>query len=181
MDLNISAFCPPSLELIEPSTLGYAITSTKFIQMISAKIKTPEIDLLSVDIDGNDYHIINAISCVKPRVIVTEYNARFNPPIAYCMEYDPTHSWQKDDSFGASLSFFEVKLAEKGYCLVGCNLSGVNAFFVREDLVGDLFLKPFTAENHYEPARYYLSGYFAGHPASYRTLAHSLKSLAHQQ
>ena len=48
--------------------------------------------------------------------------------------------------------------AEKGYRLVGCSLAGVNAFFVREDLVADKFCAPFTAENHYEPPRYDLAG-----------------------
>ncbi|AOY80327.2 hypothetical protein BJP36_10765 [Moorena producens JHB] len=107
-------------------------------------------------------------------MIVVEYNAKFTPPILYCMDYDATHRWEKDDCFGASLKFFEVNLDKKWYYLVGCNLSGVNAFFVRKDLVSDQFLAPFTAENYYEPARYYLWGYFAGHPASYQTLAKSL-------
>lgn len=150
------------------------ITKDNIDQLISSKIKHCEIDLLSVDIDGNDYHITEAISCIVPRVIVIEYNAKFTPPTLFCMDYDETHIWEKDDCFGASLKFLEINLARKGYCLVGCNLAGVNAFFVREDLVCNKFLTPFTAENHYEPARYYLSGYFAGHPATYKTLAKSL-------
>lgn len=150
------------------------ITRENINDLISANINVDSIDLLSIDIDGNDYHILEAITCIEPRVIVVEYNAKFIPPIQYCMDYNATHQWQKDDCHGASLKFFEVNLAKKGYCLVGCNISGVNAFFVRADLVADKFLAPFTAEKHYEPARYYLSGYFAGHPASYQTLAQSL-------
>ncbi len=150
------------------------ITKDNINQLISSQIKSNEIDLLSVDIDGNDYHVLNAITCVKPRVIVIEYNGKFRPPIMYCMDYNETHTWEKDDCFGVSLKFLEVNLEKKGYYLVGCNLSGVNAFFVRKDLVSDRFLAPFTAENHYEPPRYYFSGYFAGHPATYKTLAKSL-------
>ena len=45
----------------------------------------------------------------------------------------------------------------KGYALVGCNFLGGNAFFVREDLVGDHFLRPFTAENHYESPKDFLT------------------------
>lgn len=130
------------------------ITTDNINALISNHINAPEIDLLSVDIDGNDYHILNAITCVSPRVIVVEYNAKFTPPILYCMTYNATHSWEKDDCFGVSLKFLEVHLGQKGYTLVGCNLSGANAFFVRNDLVGDRFLAPFTAEHHYEPARY---------------------------
>ncbi|NEQ95855.1 MAG: hypothetical protein F6K30_03835 [Cyanothece sp. SIO2G6] len=150
------------------------ITAENINQLISDAIQSEEIDLLSVDIDGNDYHVLNAITCTSPRVLVVEYNAKFTPPILYCMDYQPMHQWEKDDCFGVSLKFLEVHLAEKGYCLVGCNLSGANAFFVRQDLVGDRFAAPFTAEHHYEPPRYYLSGYFAGHIPSYKTLARSL-------
>ena len=58
--------------------------------------------------------------------------------------------------FGASLKAFEKLAQEIGYRLVGCDLTGSDAFFVREDLVGKKFCEPFTAENHYEPMRYYL-------------------------
>lgn len=156
------------------------ITRDNINDLISANIKSKEIDLLSIDIDGNDYHILNAISCIEPRVIVIEYNAKFTPPVLYCMDYDEKHTWEKDDCFGVSLKFLEVNLEKKGYYLVGCNISGVNAFFVRKDLVSDHFLEPFTAENHYEPPRYYLSGYFAGHVSSYKTLAKSLTMRCHQ-
>jgi hypothetical protein len=44
----------------------------------------------------------------------------------------------------------------KGYELVGCNLSGVNAFFVSNDKVAGRFAEPFSAESHYHPPRYYL-------------------------
>jgi hypothetical protein len=50
-----------------------------------------------------------------------------------------------------------------GYALVGCELCGTNAFFVRTDLVGEHFCAPFTAENHYEPPRYWLARR-DGHP-----------------
>ncbi len=150
------------------------ITKDNINDLIYAQIKDKEIDLLSVDIDGNDYHVLNAITCIRPRVIAIEYNAKFRPPILYCMDYDESYTWEKDDCGGASLKFLEVNLDKKGYCLVGCNISGVNAFFVRKELVDDKFLAPFTAENHYEPPRYYFSGYFAGHRSAYKTLAKSL-------
>lgn len=169
-------------EIIEKGQLSVIqsfITKDNINELISAKIGTDEIDLLSVDIDGNDYHIFDAITCIRPRVVVIEYNAKFTPPILYCMEYDQTHTWEKDDCQGASLKFLEINLDRKGYCLVGCNVSGVNAFFVRKELTSDKFSEPFTAEHHYEPPRYYLSGYFSGHPASYRTLPKALKIVDH--
>jgi hypothetical protein len=128
-----------------------------------------EVDLLSVDIDGNDYYILKAIRSIAPRVIVVEYNAKFPPDVAWVMEYDETHRWDESDYFGSSLKALETLLAERGYSLVGCNLLGCNAFFVRSDLVSDPpFCSPFTAENHYEPLRYFLLPAFdSGFPAGF--------------
>jgi hypothetical protein len=120
-----------------------------------------EIDLLCIDIDGNDYHIWNAIESVSPRVVVIEYNAKFHPPVNWTITYNPAHEWRGTDYFGASLKALEILGLKKGYRLVGCNLAGVNAFFVREDLVGDRFAAPFTAENHYHPPRYYLLPFYS--------------------
>ena len=88
-----------------------------------------EIDLLSIDIDGNDYHIFNAISVIKPRVVVIEINAKFPPPTKYIMPYNPTHIWDGSDMHGVSLESLAKLALAKGYNLVGTDLKGVNAFF----------------------------------------------------
>ena len=153
------------------------VTPGNVDDLLAEHLREEEIDLLSVDIDGNDYHVLAAIHCVRPRVIVVEYNAKFPPPVMYCMAYDESHRWDGSDHFGASLKWLEVKLGERGYRLVGCNLTGSNAFFVRADLAGERFLAPYTADKHYQPARYELSASFgglAGHPPSYRTLVDRL-------
>jgi len=116
-----------------------------------------EFDLLSIDIDGNDYWVWKAISDFKPRVVVIEYNAVFYPDQKWVMQYNPGHRWPRTRYFGASLKSLELLGQEKGYHLVGCDLCGANAFFVREDLCQGKFHEPFTAENHYEPSRYYLA------------------------
>jgi hypothetical protein len=146
------------------------ITRDNIDGLIASAIRTGEIDLLSIDLDGNDYHVFRAIRCVRPRVLVIEYNARFPPSVDFCMPYDDNHVWDRTDRFGASLTFLETGLAESGYRLVGCNLTGANAFFVREDLVANRFHEPLTAEHHYEPARYDLAGRQAGHSPSYETV-----------
>ncbi len=138
------------------------ITKDNINELISSKIKENEIDLLSVDIDGNDVHIFNEISVINPRVVVIEYNARFFPPIMFTVDYNSTHVWQGDDYMGASLKYLEVAFEKKGYKLVGCDIAGVNAFFVRDDLAGDKFLSPYTAEEHYEPVRQYLLSAYPG-------------------
>jgi hypothetical protein len=147
------------------------ITRDNIDELIRANVDQEEIDLLSVDIDGNDAHVMRAITCIRPRVVIMEYNSKFVPPMMYCMKYNESHYWEGGDCFGASLKYLEKLQAERGYSLVGCNLSGANAFFVRNDLVADKFLAPFTAEHHYEPGRYYIAQLATGHPTSYKTLA----------
>lgn len=151
------------------------ITKRNINDLICHNINHKEIDLLSIDIDGNDYHVFDEITCVNPRVVVIEYNAKFTPPTIFCIEYDESHVFKSDDYFGASLKFLELRFQSKGYCLVGCNLLGSNAFFVRNDLLENKFLEPFTAENHYEPARQYLGGFASGKRPSYKTLERSIK------
>ncbi|MCB0323721.1 MAG: hypothetical protein KDD69_09120 [Bdellovibrionales bacterium] len=99
-----------------------------------------EIDLLSIDVDGIDFWLWKALECVTPAVVVVEYQDILGPDRSWVMPYIPTFDWQSEhgteneDFYGASLAAF-VKLGrQKGYRLVGCNMYGFNAFFVREEL-----------------------------------------------
>jgi hypothetical protein len=122
-----------------------------------------EPDLLSIDVDGNDYHLWQAVQAISPRVVVMEYNASWFPPMSLAVAYQERFEWKSDTYFGSSLKALEVLAERKGYHLVGCCFAGVNAFFVRGDLCGGHFSEPYTAENHYEPARYWMLR-TAGHP-----------------
>jgi hypothetical protein len=95
-----------------------------------------------------------AIDAIQPRVVVIEYNARFPPPMEWVMAYDPEHGWDGTDQFGASLESLTALASQKGYALVGCSITGVNAFFVRTPLAHGKFVQPETAECLYQPARY---------------------------
>lgn len=123
----------------------------------STLAKVPKgIDLLSIDIDGNDYWLWKAIKTIDPRVVVIEYNATYQPPISWVMSYNPEHRWNGSRYYGASLLALTELAATKGYALVGCDLTGNNAFFIKQELVQEKFLTPATAEKHYEPPRYFL-------------------------
>jgi hypothetical protein len=123
-----------------------------------------DIDLLSIDIDGNDYWIWQEIRCINPRVVVIEYNAKFPPSFAWVMEYDDDHVWQGDDEQGASLKALELLGKELGYQLVGTNVVGSNAFFVRTDQAGELFFAPPVSEKLYNPTRWTME-FKSGHPS----------------
>lgn len=113
-----------------------------------------EFDLLSIDIDQNTYYIWDGLREFRPRVVVVEYNASIPADLDWKVDYAPDRVWDQTRNFGASLKAFENLGRELGYSLVHCDLTGLNAFLVRDDLVGDRFPEPFTAENHYEPPRY---------------------------
>lgn len=124
-----------------------------------------ELDLLSIDVDGNDWHIWNAIEDIKPRVVVIEYQGKFPPEIDWKMAYNKDHVWDRSDRSGASLKAMEKLGTKKGYQLVGTNICGVNAFFVRLDLAKDKFPYPATAENLYNPVRSNIVKHQNGNPA----------------
>ncbi|AWN43297.1 hypothetical protein [Methylobacterium durans] len=134
--------------------------------------RSREIDLLSVDVDYNDYWIWKAITDVRPRVVIIEYNATWLPPLSISVPYAPSAVHDGSNYFGASLNAFAKLGTEKGYDLVGCCLAGVNAFFVRRDLVQGRFLAPGSAEEHYEPPRYYLASLPAGHRSNIGPVVH---------
>lgn len=114
-----------------------------------------EPDLLSIDVDGNDYWVLRAIQR-RPRVLIAEYNANLGGDDALTIPYDPQHRWDGSDYYGASL-FALVKAArEKGYTLVYCTQAGVNAVFVRDDLLGGE--RPQPIEAIYRPANYWYRG-----------------------
>jgi hypothetical protein len=124
----------------------------------------PEIDLLSIDIDGNDYYVFEALDAVNPRVAVIEYSARFHPPLKLVQPYEPRRLWDGTDYGGASLSALAELATHKGYRLVGTNLTGVNAFFVRADVAQDHFCDNADPQFLFNPARYRLiPGFDAGH------------------
>ncbi len=101
-----------------------------------------DIGILSVDIDGNDLWVWEAIDCISPRIVVCEYNSLFGPDRAVALPYDPGFDMFKAHYsglyWGASLKAFNYLAERKGYRLVVGNTTGHNAFFVREDLCAGL-------------------------------------------
>jgi hypothetical protein len=143
------------------------ITAENASETISKNRSFPRLDFLSIDVDRNTYYIWRALRSLTPRAIAIEYNAMLPSDMKWVAEYDASKSWNGTSYFGASLKALELLGSEFGYNLVGCDLAGVNAFFVRSDLCGDKFCAPFVAENHFEPIRYFLHGR-AGHPRTFR-------------
>jgi hypothetical protein len=136
------------------------------------------VDLLSVDLDGNDVSVTEHLldSGIKPRIVIIEYNAKFPPPIDFCVALDDSHQWAGDDYMGASLQHIVHRLGSRGYRLVCCNLSGCNAFFVSCDEESAFTDVPERICDIYHPARYHLSYLWdSGHKASLRVIEGFIK------
>jgi hypothetical protein len=101
-----------------------------------------DIGLLSIDIDGNDYWVWEAIRGIAPRIVVIEYNSLFGAHAAVTVPYDPrfsrTRAHYSNLYWGASLAALYRLGKRKGYVLVGSNSAGNNAFFVREEFAAGL-------------------------------------------
>ena len=124
-------------------------------------------DLLSIDLDRHTHHFWLALGALNPRVAIIEYNAAWPADLDFAVELDETKAWRGGSHFGASLKALERIGSSLGYSLVGCDAAGTNAFFVRNDLLGGRFREPYTAENHYEPARDFLHAR-RGHRRAFR-------------
>jgi hypothetical protein len=128
-------------------------------------------DVLSIDIDGNDYWIAQVLlGHMAPRVVIVEYNAKFPPPVSFVMPYDAAHQWDGSDYFGASLAAWSELLGRHGYVPVCCSYMGSNAFFVRaaeREQFADVSL---DLTSLYRPALY-VAPFTLGHPTSSKTLA----------
>lgn len=121
-----------------PETVAAWLTRENVNAVIRDAGYSGEIDLLSLDIDGVDYWLWEALQVVAPRIVVLEYNHLLGPDASRSVPYRPDFvaelTEHGSDYAGASLQAF-VKLGRrKGYRFVGTNAVGTNAFFAREDV-----------------------------------------------
>ncbi len=116
-----------------------------------------DIGLLSIDIDGNDYWVWQAIDAVAPRIVVVEYNSRLGPEravtVPYQTDFDRARAHFSMLYYGASLGALWKLGRKKGYELVCCNSAGNNAFFVRRDALPPT-LQPTTAQTAFVRAQF---------------------------
>jgi hypothetical protein len=132
------------------------ITAENVNSIISRSGFRGNIGLLSIDLDGNDYWILESIDVVTPQILVLEYNSVFGAEHAVVVPYDPAFMFGKADPsqlyYGASLAALSQLAAAKGYQLVGSDRAGVNAFYVRRD-VGTR-LPQLTVEEAWVPSQH---------------------------
>jgi len=120
-----------------------------------------ELGILSVDIDGNDYHILKALSTLKPSIIISEFNPCFGTERAITVPYDEDFIRSKKHYsnlyYGASIKALEYLLSSRGYVLVGTGMAGANAYFVDKNLLTEQLRsfaeQPYNFNAHYRESR----------------------------
>jgi hypothetical protein len=124
-----------------PTQVACWVTAENVNSLIADTGFAGDVDLLSLDIDGMDYWIWQAIRCISPRVIILEFNPVWGADRAVSIPYQADYRidyGRRPYYAGASLSAF-VKLGrEKGYRLVGAQRLGFNSLFVRSGVGEDL-------------------------------------------
>ncbi len=121
------------------------ITSENVNELLASSGFDSDLGILSIDVDGNDCGILEAIDVMRPRILIVEYNALFGATRKITVPYDA--AFEKFGAhysglyFGASLGAIASVAAAKGYSLIATESSGVNAFFLRNDLM-DAALTP---------------------------------------
>lgn len=107
-------------ENIAPALVGYGIEK--------------EFGVLSLDIDGNDFWVLDSIlGSFRPKLIVTEFNEKIPPPIKFCVNFDPDFKL-RHHFFGYSISKLSDLLEKHEYSLLRIEYN--NAFLAPNDLPG---------------------------------------------
>lgn len=108
-------------------------------QIIEQQEISGEIDLVSIDIDGNDYWVWDALTIIQPRVVIIETHIEFGHK-SIVVPYDKDYSYpgKHPDYHGASPAAMSKLANKKGYRLVGSNCYGFNTIYVRQDICSDI-------------------------------------------
>ena len=124
------------------------------------KVVYTDPDVFSLDIDGNDYHIANALfdRGFRPKIVSVEYNSAFGPErsvtSAYKDDFRRTAAHPSHLYYGVSVTAWKTFFAKHGYRFVTVDSNGVNAFFVDPSLFDTSFLDTVEglgfAENRYQ-------------------------------
>jgi hypothetical protein len=139
----------------EYSTVHKEYITRENVKDLFVKYEVPtEFDLLTIDIDYNDWYVWKSICEVyKPRVVIIENNPDIPPPIDKVVVYDPAGSPFHSTYSGASIQAYYNLARHLGYSLVACETKGINLFFIRDDVLEpfkNVFYKVNDVEFHYK-------------------------------
>lgn len=116
---------------------GHAAVSAANVEELFDVLGVPAaFDVLSIDIDSDDYWVWQAVRRFDPAVVIVEVNTHLDPAVPL-VQPEGSGPWQETAFYGASVAALRDLGAAKGYRLVHVDLTGNNAFFVRAGLPGN--------------------------------------------
>jgi len=130
-----------------------AVTAENVNDLLDSAGVPASFDYLSIDIDQNTPYVWEALRR-RSRVACIEYNGHLPPTLPIRVRYDPTRYWDGSMWFGGSLKAMERIGGRKRMALVGCDMLGINAFFVTAEETAGRFREPFNAETHFQRPRF---------------------------
>ena len=131
------------------------ITKENINELLALSGFEEDLGILSIDLDGNDYHVLDAITDFKPRILICEYNPYFGGSrkitVPYQADFYRASAHYSNLYWGASLGAMTFLANKKGYSLCGVGSMGSNAFYVRNDLINEK-IKILSAEEAFKPS-----------------------------
>lgn len=133
------------------------ITKENINNLLLEENINPNIGLLHIDLDGNDYYIFDEINCLNPNILILEYNSLFGIEreisVPYREDFYRTKAHYSNLYFGASLKALHSLAYKKGFIFIGCNQAGNNAYFVRKDKINSK-IKEISLEEGYVKSKF---------------------------
>jgi len=128
-----------------------------------------DFEVLSIDVDGPDYYLWEALTEFEPRIVIVEYNSSIDAAKEYVVPEDKIFEWGGTAKEGASLRAFYNLGLRKGYQPVYSELYGANLFFVHRDVVDSFNIDGISPEALYQPPQFgELAGTAAASGRGYR-------------
>ena len=127
--------------LYPPKLKSAFVNAENINELLSGEFKTTDVDLMSIDIDGNDFWVWKALNVVKPKVVVLETRIEFGEN-SVVVPYDPNFCYpspKHNEYYGSSILAMTALAQQKGYRLIGANRYGFNAIYMRDDVGRDAF------------------------------------------
>jgi hypothetical protein len=129
----------PATRALPPVMKSEWFTRDNVNRVLASAGVPDDIDVLSLDIDGNDLHLWNAMT-MRPRILICEFNNAVPSELSLTIPYRADFNYAvlpPDQAFfrSASLAAYVAVSRRKGYRLVGMNAHGFNAIFLRDDVL----------------------------------------------
>lgn len=148
------------------------------VDAIMSKLAFMDPDVFSLDIDGNDYHIANALfeRGFRPKIVSVEYNSAFGPDRSvtsvYRDDFRRTTAHPSGLYYGVSIAAWKNFFGSRGYQFITVDANGVNAFFVDPITIGrDSFLSEINNKRQFAENRYQFRAYGCDHIGQFALIA----------